>query len=89
VERADGGGALGQRPDSPNGYTGGKIQLTDAIAQTLGRVPLHVVRFEGQRYDCGNKLGFFEANVAFALARPDLKDDVITQLQRHGLGLQA
>jgi UTP--glucose-1-phosphate uridylyltransferase len=66
---------------------GGEIQLTDAIAQTLGNVPLHVVRFEGQRFDCGNKLGFVEANVAFALARRDLRDDVITRLQRHSLGL--
>lgn len=65
---------------------GGEIQLTDAIAQTLGSVPLHVVRFEGQRFDCGNKLGFVEANVAFALARRDLRDDIITRLQRHSLG---
>jgi UTP--glucose-1-phosphate uridylyltransferase len=51
---------------------GGEIQLTDAIAATLGEVPLHGFRFEGQRFDCGDKLGFFEANLAFALARPDL-----------------
>ena len=66
---------------------GGEIQLTDAIAQTLGRVPLHAVRFEGERFDCGNKLGFVEANVAFALARPDLKDDMVARLQRHSLKL--
>jgi UTP--glucose-1-phosphate uridylyltransferase len=64
---------------------GGEIQLTDAIAQTLGSVPLHAVRFEGQRFDCGNKLGFVEANVAFALARQDLRDDVVARLQRHSL----
>jgi UTP--glucose-1-phosphate uridylyltransferase len=66
---------------------GGEIQLTDAIARTLGNVPLHAVRFEGQRFDCGNKLGFVEANVAFALARRDLKDDVVARLQRHGIRL--
>jgi UTP--glucose-1-phosphate uridylyltransferase len=62
---------------------GGEIQLTDAIAATLGKVPLHAVRFEGQRFDCGNKLGFVEANVAFALARPNLKDDMIALIERH------
>jgi UTP--glucose-1-phosphate uridylyltransferase len=66
---------------------GGEIQLTDAIARTLGNIPLHAVRFEGQRFDCGNKLGFVEANVAFALARRDLKDDVVARLQRHGIRL--
>ena len=61
---------------------GGEIQLTDAIAATLGEVPLHAVRFEGQRFDCGNKLGFVEANVAFALARLDLREDVIALIER-------
>jgi UTP--glucose-1-phosphate uridylyltransferase len=62
---------------------GGEIQLTDAIAATLGKVPLHAVRFEGQRFDCGNKLGFVEANVAFALARQSLRDDMIALIERH------
>ncbi len=52
--------------------TGGEIQLTDAMASTLGSVPFHGFRFEGRRFDCGDKVGFFEANLAFALARPDL-----------------
>lgn len=62
---------------------GGEIQLTDAIAATLGKVPLHAVRFEGQRFDCGNTLGFVEANVAFALARRDLREDMIALIERH------
>lgn len=46
---------------------GGEIQLTDAIAKLIGKQPLHGFRFTGTRYDCGNKLGFTEANLAFAL----------------------
>ncbi|MCR6631169.1 MAG: UTP--glucose-1-phosphate uridylyltransferase GalU [Magnetospirillum sp.] len=51
---------------------GGEIQLTDAIAQTIGMVPFHGLRFEGTRYDCGDKVGWLEANVAFALEREDI-----------------
>ena len=51
---------------------GGEIQLTDAIAQTLGTVPFHGMRFEGKRFDCGDKVGWLEANVAFALERDDI-----------------
>jgi UTP--glucose-1-phosphate uridylyltransferase len=55
---------------------GGEIQLTDAIAAevTAGR-DVFGYRFEGQRYDCGSKAGFLQATVAFALARPDLRDE--------------
>ncbi len=55
---------------------GNEIQLTDAMAKTIGSVPFHGYRFEGRRFDCGDKVGYFEANVAFALARPDLKDRI-------------
>ena len=50
---------------------GGEIQLTDAISQTIGMVPFHGLRFEGARFDCGDKIGWLEANLAFALARED------------------
>ena len=53
---------------------GGEIQLTDALAATLDRVDFYGLRFEGQRFDCGDKAGFLEANLAFALGRPDLSD---------------
>jgi UTP--glucose-1-phosphate uridylyltransferase len=53
---------------------GGEIQLTDAMAKLIGVQPFHGYRFEGKRYDCGDKLGFLEANVAFALKRPDMAD---------------
>ncbi|MFM8678630.1 MAG: UTP--glucose-1-phosphate uridylyltransferase GalU [Alphaproteobacteria bacterium] len=51
---------------------GGEIQLTDALAAMIGASPFHGLRFEGKRFDCGDKVGFFEANLAFALARPDI-----------------
>jgi len=51
---------------------GGEIQLTDAISQTIGMVPFHGLRFEGRRFDCGDKVGWLEANVAFALEREDI-----------------
>jgi UTP--glucose-1-phosphate uridylyltransferase len=51
---------------------GGEIQLTDAMARMIGAMPFHGVRFEGVRYDCGDKIGFLQANVAFALARDDM-----------------
>jgi len=53
---------------------GGEIQLTDAMAKLIGRQPFHGLRFEGTRFDCGDKLGFLQATVAFGLARADLKD---------------
>ena len=55
---------------------GGEIQLTDAMARTIGDIPFHGLRFDGKRYDCGDRLGFLEANIAFSLDRDDLKDGV-------------
>ena len=55
---------------------GGEIQLTDAMARMIGGSPFHGVRFEGRRFDCGDRVGFVHANVAFALARDDLREDV-------------
>jgi UTP--glucose-1-phosphate uridylyltransferase len=55
---------------------GGEIQLTDSMAKMIGKYPFHGLRFEGKRFDCGDKVGFFEANVAYALERKDLGKDV-------------
>ena len=60
---------------------GGEIQITDAMARMLGTGPFHGFRFEGQRYDCCDKVGFLEANIAFALARPDMRDAVRAMLR--------
>jgi UTP-glucose-1-phosphate uridylyltransferase len=51
---------------------GGEIQLTDGLAALLGGSPFHGYRFAGTRFDCGDKLGWLEANLAFALKRADL-----------------
>lgn len=51
---------------------GGEIQLTDAMAATLDDISFHGLRIDGRRFDCGSKLGFVEANTAFAAARSDL-----------------
>jgi UTP--glucose-1-phosphate uridylyltransferase len=51
---------------------GGEIQLTDAMATMIGTAPFHGHRFTGTRFDCGDKIGFLQANVAFGLARGDI-----------------
>jgi UTP--glucose-1-phosphate uridylyltransferase len=55
---------------------GGEIQLTDSMARMIGHAPFHGLRYEGRRFDCGDKLGFLEAQIAFALRRPELADAV-------------
>jgi UTP--glucose-1-phosphate uridylyltransferase len=61
---------------------GGEIQLTDSMSRLIGKQPFHGLRFTGTRYDCGDKVGFIEANVAFALAHPEMGDAVRTALQK-------
>ncbi|WP_174278809.1 UTP--glucose-1-phosphate uridylyltransferase GalU [Sphingomonas bacterium] len=55
---------------------GGEIQLTDAMAQLIGRQPFHGYTFTGQRFDCGDKAGFIQANLALALQRADIGPSV-------------
>jgi UTP--glucose-1-phosphate uridylyltransferase len=55
---------------------GNEVQLTDGMAKLIGHQPFHGLRYEGTRFDCGDKIGFLEAQIAFALARPDLADAV-------------
>ena len=62
---------------------GGEIQLTDALAGTLDRVDFYGLRFQGVRFDCGDKAGYLEANLAFALARDDLRDKAQEMLARY------
>jgi len=56
---------------------GGEIQITDAMAKLIGHQPMNGLLFEGIRYDCGSKLGFLQANLAFALERDDLRTGLI------------
>jgi UTP--glucose-1-phosphate uridylyltransferase len=55
--------------------TGGELQLTDAIAALLAQEMVLAYQFEGIRYDCGNKLGYLQATVQFALRHPEVRDD--------------
>lgn len=55
---------------------GGEIQLTDAMAQMIGQQPFNAVTFDGNRYDCGSKVGYIEANLALALQRPDMAEEI-------------
>jgi UTP--glucose-1-phosphate uridylyltransferase len=61
---------------------GGEIQLTDAIASLIGQGPCHGFRFAGTRFDCGDKLGFVEATLAYGLAHPDLGAGVRALVRR-------
>jgi UTP--glucose-1-phosphate uridylyltransferase len=61
---------------------GGEIQLTDGIARLLGEDTVHAHRFEGTRYDCGNKLGYLQATVDYALAHPELGAGFRAHLRR-------
>lgn len=67
--------------DLPRG-AGGEIQLTDGIARLLDHEFVLAHAFEGKRYDCGSKLGYLEATVAYGLKHPELKDDFKKLLQQ-------
>jgi UTP--glucose-1-phosphate uridylyltransferase len=62
--------------DNPVAGAGGEIQLTDAMAQLIGKQPFHGYTFDGQRYDCGDKAGYIQANLALALERADIGPSV-------------
>jgi len=63
---------------------GGEIQLTDAMIAMLGRAdqPFYALRFDGSIYDCGSKLGFLAANVAYGLEREDLEPQLRAELAK-------
>jgi UTP--glucose-1-phosphate uridylyltransferase len=62
---------------------GNEVQLTDGMANLIGRQPFHGLRYEGKRFDCGDKIGFIEAQIAFALKRSDLADAVRAFLKHY------
>lgn len=62
---------------------GNEVQLTDAMAKMIGHTPFHGLKFEGTRFDCGDKAGFLEAQIAFSLARPDLGPAVRSFLKKY------
>jgi UTP--glucose-1-phosphate uridylyltransferase len=63
---------------------GGEIQLTDGMIQLARSQSFHGVRFDGRTYDCGSRLGFLSANIAFALDRHDIAPGLKEELRRLG-----
>jgi len=60
---------------------GGEIQLTDAIADLLGESPVYAYSFKGERFDCGSKLGYLMATMAYGLEHPDTGDEFRSHLR--------
>jgi len=56
---------------------GGEIQITDAMARLLETQDIYGYRYQGTRFDCGNKAGFQMANLSFSLDRPDMRDRLL------------
>ncbi len=67
--------------DQPKG-AGGEIQLTDAMQTLMTQQPFVGVQYEGQSFDCGSKIGFLTANVAYALDRDDIAEDFFLALSK-------
>ena len=61
---------------------GGEIQLTDAMARLMQSQDFHAVVYDGQDYDCGSRLGYFEAVLAFGKAHPEIGPDAAALIQR-------
>lgn len=61
---------------------GGEIQVTDAMIRLMAQQPFWGVKYEGTTYDCGDKVGFLSANVAFALERDDLAEGFKAALKK-------
>lgn len=61
---------------------GGEIQLTDAMAQLIGKQPFHAIRVDAVRHDCGDKAGYVIANLALALERDDISPKIREYLDR-------
>lgn len=61
---------------------GNEIQLTDGMLRLMKEQPFYGYNFTGETYDCGSPDGFVEANIAFALGRPDLRDGVVAFMQK-------
>ena len=72
--------------ESTTAGAGGEIQLTDAIEALLAEQPVLAYRFEGTRFDCGNKLGLVKATLAMALEDPSLAEATREYIRQAGIG---
>jgi len=61
---------------------GGEIQLTDAMAKLLGKQPFHGLRFDGEHFDCGSRLGFIEANMLYGMNDDEIGADVKSLIKK-------
>jgi UTP--glucose-1-phosphate uridylyltransferase len=61
---------------------GGEIQITDAMKKLLATQPFHALKYEGRTFDCGSKLGFLLANVAYGLDRPDIAPALAAEIKK-------
>ena len=61
---------------------GGEIQLTDAMARLMETQAFHALEYEGEDYDCGSKIGYFEANLAHAIDNPEIGEEARALLQK-------
>src|SRR6476469_5971718 len=62
--------------------TGGEIQLTDAMLALSRAQPFYGLKFEGRSFDCGSKIGFLTANIAYGLERPDIAPELRSEMRR-------
>jgi UTP--glucose-1-phosphate uridylyltransferase len=68
--------------DDPETGAGGEIQITDAMKRLLKSQPFFALQYEGEAFDCGSKLGFLKANIAYALDRPELAEALRAELRK-------
>ncbi len=64
-----------------------EIQLTDALSSMAQEVGTVGVKFEGRRFDCGSRHGYIDANIAFALERGDMKDNILSVLKHYEINV--
>ena len=62
----------------------GEIQLTDALKTLIGQEAMYAYNFKGKRYDLGDKFGFIQATIEYALKKPELRDNVLNYLNNKG-----
>lgn len=63
--------------------SGGEIQLTDAMVELMREQDFYALKYNGQRFDCGSRVGFLEANVAFALSNPEIGENLRKTLKKY------
>jgi UTP--glucose-1-phosphate uridylyltransferase len=62
---------------------GNEIQLTDAMKTLAQSQKFYGLEFEGERHDCGSKAGFLRANIAYGMARPELREGLLAEMKKH------